>query len=78
MAPEPEELGGEEAAKPVEEEDELELDETWGGAPGEDGPAGEAEPESDLELDETWGGEDAAPEPAEEEDDLDLTEEWGA
>ena len=26
-----------------------------GGAPGEDGPAGEAEPESDLELDETRG-----------------------
>ena len=71
--------GGEDAAvtETAEEEDELELDETWGGAPGEDGPAGEAAPESDLELDETWGGEDAAAEPAEEDDDLDLTEEWG-
>ena len=77
-APEPAESVGEEAAttEPAEEEDELELDETWGGAPGEDGPAGEAAPESDLELDETWGGEDATSEPA-EEDDLDLTEEWG-
>ena len=77
VAPEPAEEGAA-TTEPAEEDDELELDETWGGAPGEDGPADEAAPESDLELDETWGGEDAAAEPSEEEDDLDLTEEWGA
>ena len=79
VAPEPEELGGEEAAEPAEEEDDLELDETWG---GEDAAVTEtAEEEDELELDETWGGAPGEDGPAGEaapESDLELDETWGA